>query len=116
MPGWPWTNATKSRSNTGGILEIELVQRDRQREIEKHVALLDFYQRNRKGRKKCVHAIQGKTEKLPFFPEHGKGVSQACTVIMLGDTEKKVMEATEASAREESTETWERRKGIMRCG
>jgi ribosomal protein S2 len=75
------------------------------REIEKHVTLLDFYRRNRKGRKKCVHAIQGKTEKLPFFPEHGKGVSQACTVIMLGDTEKKVMEATEASAREESTET-----------
>jgi hypothetical protein len=41
---------------------------------------------------------------MPFSPEHRKGVSQACTAMMLGDTEKRVMEATETSAREESTE------------
>lgn len=69
------------------------------------MALLDFYRHDRNGRKKCVHPIEGKTENCPFFPEHGKGVSQACTVIMLGDTEKRVIEATEASAGEESTET-----------
>ena len=49
--------------------------------------------------------FKARQKNCPFFPEHGKGVSQACTVIMLGDTGKKVMEATEASAREESTET-----------
>jgi hypothetical protein len=50
--------------------------------------------------------LKARQKNCPFLPEYGKGVSQAHTVVMLGDTEEKVTEATEtaeASARKKST-------------